>query len=98
MLDDDEHGIDDETGEPEATPRPMQRLHKTTPGLMLAAGMIGLRDAMFGPQDEEPAIVEDWSGGEPFNDPYVLRLDPEHPEDSIVMIRPWLKKQSETTD
>ena len=24
-------------------------------------------------------------------DPFVLRLDPEHPEDSIVMVRPWLR-------
>ena len=28
----------------------------------------------------------------PFTDPYVLRLDPDHPEDSIVMVRPWLKE------
>jgi hypothetical protein len=98
MLEEDADATNDETGEPEATPRPVQRFSKSTPGVMLAAGMLGLREAMFGPQDDEPAIVEDWAGGEPHNDPYVLRLDPEHPEDSIVMIRPWLKKSSETTD
>ena len=58
---------------------------------MFAAGLLGLRDVFEPPKDDEPAIVEDWSGGEPFKDPYVLRLDPDHPEDSIVLVRPYLK-------
>ena len=55
--------------------------------------MFGLRDVLEPPKDETPAIVEDWAGGEPFNEPIVLRLDPDHPEDSIVMIRPKLDAQ-----
>ena len=96
MLEDDE-GYTDEpdevSGEPEphAQPAPIERFHRTSVGTVLAAGMLGLRDVLEPVKDDEPAIVEDWSGGEPFNEPYVMRLDPEHPEDSIVMVRPWLK-------
>ena len=107
MLDEDE-GYTDEPDESDddadaaltghATPAPIERFHRSSVGTMLAAGMFGLRDVLETPKDETPAIVEDWAGGEPFDDPYVMRLDPENPEDSIVMIRPWLKKASETTD
>jgi hypothetical protein len=107
MLEDDE-GYTDEPDEPDededavlaghAAPAPIERFHRSSLGTVLAAGMFGLRDVLEPPKDETPAIVEDWSGGEPFDDPYVMRLDPEHPEDSIVMIRPWLKKSPETTD
>ena len=45
------------------------------------------------PKKEEVAIVQDYSGDPPFTDPFVLRLDPDHPEDSIVMVRPWLRDQ-----
>jgi hypothetical protein len=74
-----------------AEPTAIQKFHQTGLGLVFGAGMLGLRDVLYGPNDEEPEIVQDWAG-EPFDDPYVLRLDPEHPEDSIVMIRPHLMK------
>lgn len=104
MLDDDED-YTDEASEAEgddaveveghAKPAPIERFHRTSVGTILAAGMFGLRDVLEPPKDETPAIVEDWAGGEPFNDPMVLRLDPDHPEDSIVMIRPWLRRESD---
>ena len=54
--------------------------------------MLGLRDIFEPERDDKVAIVQDYSGGTPpFTDPLVLRLDPEHPEDSIVMVRPWLR-------
>jgi hypothetical protein len=91
VLDDDEDYTDDD---PEivghAEPAPIERFRRTAIGTTLAAGLLGLRDVLEPPKDETPAIVEDWAGGEPFEDPIVLRLDPDHPEDSIVMIRPWL--------
>jgi hypothetical protein len=71
-----------------ARPAPIERFHRSAMGAALAAGMFGLRDVLETPKDETPAIVEDWAGGQPFEEPMVLRLDPEHPEDSIVMIRP----------
>ena len=76
-----------------AAPAPIERFRRTSVGSVLAAGMLGLRDVLEPPKDETPAIVEDWAGGEPFADPMVLRLDPDHPEDSIVMIRPWLDRK-----
>jgi hypothetical protein len=95
----DEHDedVDAAVASPEieghAEPPPIERFHRTSIGTALAAGMLGLRDVLEGPKDETPAIVEDWAGGEPFEDPIVLRLDPDHPEDSIVMVRPWLKRE-----
>ena len=98
VLDDDEDYTDDD---PEtvghAEPAPIERFHRTAIGSVLAAGMFGLRDVLEPPKDETPAIVEDWAGGEPFNDPIVLRLDPDHPEDSIVMVRPWLNGKQQRT-
>jgi hypothetical protein len=98
VLDDDEDYTDEPTDEglePEAhaQPAPIERFHRSAIGTALAAGMFGLRDVLETPKDETPAIVEDWAGGQPFNEPMVLRLDPDHPEDSIVMIRPHLLRK-----
>ncbi|HWS46609.1 MAG TPA: hypothetical protein VN636_12165 [Acidimicrobiia bacterium] len=96
MLRDDEGGLDElADGEPaaHAEPAPIEKFHRTPVGMVFAAGLLGLRDVIEPPKDETPAIVEDWAGGEPFTEPMVLRLDLDHPEDSIVMIRPWIKKQ-----
>ncbi len=84
----------DESGalEAHAAPAPIERFRRTSLGTVFAAGLLGLRDVIEPAKDETPAIVEDWSGGEPFDDPYVMRLDPDHPEDSIVMVRPWLRE------
>jgi hypothetical protein len=74
-----------------APPRPIDRFRGTAVGTVLAAGLLGVADALEGPRDERPAVVEDWSGDAPFTDPIVLRLDPDDPRDSIVMVRPWLR-------
>ena len=71
--------------------RPIDKFRDTAVGSVLAAGLLGLRDALEPPKKEEVAIVQDYSGDPPFTDPFVLRLDPDHPEDSIVMVRPWLR-------
>ena len=71
--------------------RPIDKFRGTAVGSVLAAGLLGLRDALEPARDEEVAIVQDYSGDPPFTDPIVLRLDPDHPEDSIVMVRPWLR-------
>jgi hypothetical protein len=96
-LDDGRHDADGGPGDgsdgavvAHADPAPIERFRRTSIGTALAAGLLGLRDVLEPPRDETPAIVEDWAGGEPFTDPIVLRLDPEHPEDSIVMVRPGL--------
>jgi hypothetical protein len=98
VLEDVEDGTDatDEDAEGpidgHAEPAPIERFRRSSIGAVLAAGMLGLRDVLEPEKDEKPAIVEDWAGGEPFTERLVLRLDPDHPEDSIVMIRPWVQR------
>jgi hypothetical protein len=56
---------------------------------MLAASMRGLTEAIYGRKDE-PAIVIEASGDPPDPQGLDLRLDLEHPERSVVVVRPWL--------
>jgi phosphopantetheinyl transferase len=76
---------------PPESSRPIDKFRGTAVGSVLAAGLLGLRDALEPPKKDEVAIVQDYGGDPPFTDPFVLRLDPDHPEDSIVMVRPWLR-------
>jgi 4'-phosphopantetheinyl transferase len=76
--------------------RPIDRFRGTAVGGVLAAGMLGLRDALEPRKDEEIAIVRDDAGGPPANSPIELELDPEHPEESVVRVRPWLRDPPET--
>ena len=88
---------DDEDSPEHAEPAPIEKFRRSAAGSVFAAGLLGLRDVLEPPKNEEPAIVESWSGGsEPFTEPIVLRLDPDHPEDSIVMVRPWLSGRGST--
>ena len=60
------------------------------PGQMLYAGMRGLFQVIYG-RIEQPAIVIEASGGDPEEPESVeINLDPDHPEDSTVVVRPWL--------
>jgi hypothetical protein len=89
MLDDDE-GFVDEEAEPmegHAEPPPIYKFRRTAVGSALAAGMLGLRDVLENPKNEEPPIHVDWSGEPSDDDPIVMRLDPENPRDSIVLVR-----------
>jgi hypothetical protein len=77
--------------EDEPTPdRPVDRFARTTAGVLLRASLLGLRDALEGPRDDEPAIVEEWSGAPPTPGAISMRLDPDLPSDSIILVRPWL--------
>ena len=76
-------GDDDDAGQP----RPSFR--EGLGGKLLAASMRGLAEAMYGPK-EEPAIVVDANGDPPGTDGLDVRLDPDHPEQSVVVVRPWL--------
>jgi hypothetical protein len=87
-TEDDFFDDEDEDDEPL---RPVQRFEQSAVGSVVAASMFGLRDVLEPSKKEEVQIVTDWSGDPPFTDPYVLRLDPDNPEDSIVMVRPWLR-------
>ncbi len=79
---------------PVVGPEPSQPARRPTfrEGLgakMLAAGMRGLNDAIYGPKDE-PAIVIDAAGDPPDPEGLDVQLDPDHPDQSVVVVRPWL--------
>jgi 4'-phosphopantetheinyl transferase len=71
--------------------RPIDKFRGTAVGGVLAAGMLGLRDALEPRKNEEIAIVQDHAGSPPHDDPIELDLDPEHPAESVVRVRPWLR-------
>jgi hypothetical protein len=73
--------------EDDAEPAGIHKFRRTATGTVLAAGLLGVADALEGPRDEEVAIVTEYTGEPPFSDPIVLRLDPDAPEDSIVLVR-----------
>jgi hypothetical protein len=89
---DDESGIEpDEEAEAEADAegepweRPIDRFRRGAAGSVIAAGLLGVRDALEGrPEREEPAIVAD--APNPTLDHIDLVLDPEHPERSRAIV------------
>jgi hypothetical protein len=73
----------DTAGEP--WERPIDRFRRSSAGTVIAAGLLGVRDALEGrPEREEPAIVAD--APEPKLDHIDLVLDPEHPERSRAIV------------
>lgn len=90
--DGDGPGGSEPAGETEADPESEPEESWRTKGVgtqLVAAAMIGLAEALHGPR-EKPAIVIDASGDKPNDDGLDLQLDPEHPEQSVVVVRPWL--------
>ncbi len=57
-------------------------------GSVLGAAMLGLRDAIYGKPGEDIVIVQEAAGDPPDSDLHDLRLDPDHPERSEVVVRP----------
>jgi hypothetical protein len=65
--------------------RPIDRFRRSSAGTVIAAGLLGVRDALEGrPEREEPAIVTE--APEPKLDHIDLVLDPEHPERSRAVV------------
>lgn len=81
---------DDEPEEPDGVAgeeweRPIDRFRRSAAGTVVAAGLLGVRDALEGrPEKEEPAIVSE--APEPKLDHIDLVLDPEHPERSRAVV------------
>jgi hypothetical protein len=66
--------------------RPVDKFRRSAAGVVVSAGLLGLRDALEGrPEREEPAIVTE-APSQP-HDGIELALDPEHPERSVVIVR-----------
>jgi hypothetical protein len=84
-----------ETDEAAQWEQDVQRMRSATDrlpvgGRLLYAGMRGLYEVIYGRIDE-PAIVIEASGDGPGDEESLeVHLDPDHPEDSTVVVRPWL--------
>lgn len=75
----------EEAVEPESWERPIDRFRRSGAGTVIAAGLLGVRDAVEGrPERDEPAIVAE--APEPKLDHIDLVLDPEHPERSRAIV------------
>ncbi len=71
--------------ESEPWERPIDRFRRGAAGSVIAAGLLGVRDALEGrPEREEPAIVTE--APEPRLDHIDIVLDPEHPERSRAVV------------
>ena len=82
-----------EDGAEEVWERPIDRFRRSSAGTVIAAGLLGVRDALEGrPEREEPAIVAD--APEPTLDHIDIVLDPEHPERSRAVV--YLPPRDET--
>jgi hypothetical protein len=74
-----------ETSEDAEWERPIDRFRRSGAGTVIAAGLLGVRDALEGrPEREEPAIVAE--APEPKLDHIDIVLDPEHPERSRAVV------------
>jgi hypothetical protein len=88
---DEPRGIDDDhaaDGEEEriSEHRPVDRFRRSATGAVVAAGLLGLRDALEGrPEKEEVAIVNEAPTAPPRDVDVVIDFD--HPERSIVVVR-----------
>ncbi len=81
-------GVIDETESddtPEPWERPIDKFRRSGAGSVIAAGLLGVRDALEGrPEREEPAIVSE--APEPKLDHIDIVLDPDHPERSRAVV------------
>jgi hypothetical protein len=66
-------------------PRPRRRGHRAAGAIGTA--MVGLHDVMYGRVDDQVVAVADASGEPPDDDRPRVRLDPDHPERSEVVVR-----------
>ncbi len=76
-----------ELDEAAAPPRPVDKFRRTAAGSVVAAGLLGLRDALEGrPEKEETAVVVD-APAPTAKGPIEVTLDFDNPDNSRVVIR-----------
>ena len=68
--------------------RPSERFRHTAVGSVIAAGLLGLRDALEGRPEREETVMEVEAPGAPPPDGLELFLDPDDPTKSVVVIHP----------
>jgi hypothetical protein len=67
--------------------RPIDRFRRGTAGSVVAAGLLGLRDAMEGRPEREETVIVTEAPSQPHDDNFEMVLDPDHPERSVVIVR-----------
>ncbi len=73
--------------ESDSRERPVDRFRRTATGAAVAAGLLGLRDALEGrPEKEEIAIENEAPDAPPPRDLEVV-IDFDHPERSVAVVR-----------
>ena len=76
---------DEPEADAEPWERPIDKFRRSGAGTVIAAGLLGVRDALEGrPEREDPAIVAE--APEPKLDHIDIVLDPEHPERSRAVV------------
>ncbi len=86
-VDDDDVATATATSGEEHYERPVDRFRRGAAGSVVAAGLLGLRDALEGrPEREETAIVSEAPSQPHTDDGVELVLDPDHPERSVVIV------------
>jgi hypothetical protein len=84
-LDDSTDDSTDEQPTDEQWERPIDKFRRGAVGSVVAAGLLGVRDALEGrPEKDEPVIVSE--APEPKLDHIDIMLDPEHPERSRAVV------------
>jgi hypothetical protein len=77
----------DATTVPEVPESVAERIVRSSAGQMLGQAMLGLAAVIYGPKEEEIIIVAE-GNSDPYDDePFAVRLDPEHPEHSTIVFR-----------
>jgi hypothetical protein len=83
-VDDLDH--DDRDEPDDAVERPVDRFRRTATGSVVAASLLGLRDALEGrPEKEEVTIVNEAPAAPPRDLEVVIDLD--HPERTVAIVR-----------
>lgn len=66
---------------------PLARAARSRGGQALGGAMLGLAQAIYGPEERRPPLVVESAEPDP-DDPLELHLDFEHPERSFVVLKP----------
>lgn len=66
----------------------VNRIIKSTPGQVLGQAMLGMAHAIYGRQEDGIVIVVKSTGETPDDEPYSIRLDPDHPGRASIVVRP----------
>ncbi|HEV2309174.1 MAG TPA: hypothetical protein VGU73_01515 [Acidimicrobiia bacterium] len=74
-------------GDGQSYERPIDRFRRGAVGGVIAAGLLGLRDALEGPPERDDIEIVGQAPQPHDGASLELVLDPEHPENSIAVIR-----------